>query len=174
MVHIYDENLKYLIGLNYDYDNFKKNPTLYYPKWQTNYYASSTKYEYPIIDTDDVIREMTREEKILNLGMEKLLVDGEYVQAEEIVKVKYDEKLGFYKKMWDRESHVWYEGTTQEEFSEMRTKKILEYSELEENKKSLENSKFIVSDEINLITEKMEKLEIEINKLQEHSDKLRG
>lgn len=118
MTNIYNKNLEHIISLNYDYDNFKKNPTLYYPDWQTSYYASPTKYEYPVVDEEGIIREMNREEKILQLGMEELLADGEYVQAREIVKVEYDEKLGFYKKMWDRESHIWYEGATKEELQE--------------------------------------------------------
>ena len=117
MTHIYNEKLEHIISLNYDYDNFKKNPSLYYSDWQTSYYASPTKYEYPILD-NGVIREMSRREKILKLGMEDLLDDGEYIQAGEIVKVEYDEKLGFYKKMWDRESHIWYEGATKEELQE--------------------------------------------------------
>lgn len=164
MTHIYNEKLEHIISLNYDYEDFKKNPQLYYPDWHPSYYASPTKYEYPIIK-DGIIREMTREEKILNLGMEELLIDGEYVEEGKIIEVKYDENLGYYKKMWDKENHVWYEGTTHEEFTEMRTKKILEYSQLEENKKSLENSKFSTQEEIQLITEKLQELEIEINKI---------
>lgn len=98
MTHIYNENLNYIIGLNYDYEDFKKNPSLYYPEWKTSYYATENKYEHPIIDEDSVIREMTREEKILNLGMEELLEDGEYIQDGQIIKVEYDESLGYLKK----------------------------------------------------------------------------
>lgn len=118
MVHIYNENLEYLIGLNYDYEDFKKNPSLYYPDWKNIYYASPTKYEYPIIDTNDVIREMTREEKITILGMEELLEDGEYVEEGKIIKVEYDEKLGYLKRTWNKKTHVWYEGATDEELQE--------------------------------------------------------
>lgn len=165
MTNIYNENLEHIVSLNYDYEIFRKDPYRYYPEWETSYYASPTKYEYPILD-NGVIREMSRREKILNLGMEDLLDDGEYIQAGEIVKIEYDESLGYHRKAWDKEAHIWYEATTQEEFREMRTKKILEYSELEENKKALENSKFIVTDEIELIIKKMELLEEEINKLE--------
>lgn len=117
MTHIYNEKLEHIISLNYDYEIFRKDPYRYYPNWQTSYYASPTKYEYPILD-NGVIREMSRREKILKLGMEDLLDAGEYIQAGEIIKVEYDEKLGFYKKMWDRESHIWYEGATKEELQE--------------------------------------------------------
>nr|DAV07629.1 MAG TPA: hypothetical protein [Caudoviricetes sp.] len=118
MTHIYNERLEYIIGLNYDYEDFKKNPVLYYPDWKNTYYASPTKYEYPIIDVDDVIREMTREEKILQLGMEDLLEDGEYIENGKIIKVEYDEKLGYLKRAWNKETHVWYEGATEEELKE--------------------------------------------------------
>ena len=118
MVHIYNENLKYLIGLNYEYDDFKKNPTLYYPDWKVEYYATENKYEYPIIDKNNIIREMTREEKILNLGMEELLEDGEYIEAGEIIVVEYDESLGYIKRTWNKETHIWYEGAIPEELRE--------------------------------------------------------
>lgn len=163
MTHIYNEKLKHLISLNYDYEDFKKNPSLYYPDWQTSYYATENKYEYPVIDENGVIREMTREEKILNLDMEELLVDGEYLQNKEIIRVEYDESLNYHKKAWDKINHIWYEATTQAEFTEMRAKKILEYSKLEQDKKVLENSKFSTQEEIQLIIEKMTALEKEIN-----------
>lgn len=118
MVHIYDENLKYLIGLNYDYEDFKNNPSLYYPNWKMSYYATENKYEYPVIDTNNIIREMTREEKILNLRMEELLEDGEYIEAGEIIVIEYDEKLGYLKRTWNKETHIWYEGATLEELQE--------------------------------------------------------
>ena len=118
MVHIYDENLKYLIGLNYEYEDFKKNPQLYYPKWQNTFYATENKYEYPVIDTNNISREMTREEKILNLGMEELLEDGEYLVNDKLIVIEYDEKLGYLKRTWNKETHIWHEGATKEELQE--------------------------------------------------------
>lgn len=130
MVHIYDENLKYLIGLNYDYEDFKNNPSLYYPNWKMSYYATENKYEYPIIDTNNIIREMTREEKILNLGMEELLEDGEYLENDKLIVIEYDEKLGYLKRTWNKETHIWYEGATEEEITkhmgELATKLLYE------------------------------------------------
>ena len=102
MTHIYNEKLEHIISLNYDYDNFKKNPSLYYSDWQTSYYASPTKYEYPIIDTDDVIREMTREEKILNLGMEELLIDGEILEDGKIKSIEAPKTL--IRAAWNKET----------------------------------------------------------------------
>ena len=111
------------------------------------------------------IREMTREEKILLLGDTDLLLDGEWLEDEKIKKIEYDEKLGYYRKVWNKELHIWEEGTTKEEFIEMRKNKILEYSKLEEDKKLLENSKFSSLEEIELIVNKMQILELEINNI---------
>lgn len=163
MVHIYDENLKYLIGLNYDYDNFKKNPSLYYPDWQTSYYASPTKYEYPVVDEEGIIREMTREEKIIKMGMEELLNDGEILEDGEIKSIKAPETI--IRPVWDKEKKEWYETMTKEELLEKRAQKIIEYSNLENEKKTLENSRFTTTDEIQLVVDKMSKLELEINNL---------
>ena len=117
MVHIYNNILEYIIGLNYDYEDFKKNPILYYPDWNTSYYATTNKYDHPIVDDDNIIREMTRE-KILKLGMEELLEDGEYIQDGKLIVVEYDEKLGYLKRTWNKETHIWYEGATEEEITE--------------------------------------------------------
>lgn len=70
--------------------------------------------------------------------------------------------------MWNaqKKNHTWYETITKEEIVELRTNKILEYQKLDENKNSLETSKFSSSEEINLIVEKMNNLEIEINNLE--------
>ena len=111
------------------------------------------------------LREMTREEKILLLEEIDLLVDGEYLENGEIKEVKYDENLKYYRPTWDKELHIWEEGTTREEFIEMRKNKILEYSKLEEDKKLLENSKFSTLEEIELIVNKMQILEVEINNI---------
>lgn len=118
MVHIYNNILEYIIGLNYDYEDFKKNPTLYYPDWNTSYYATTNKYDHPIVDDNNIIREMTREEKILKLGMEELLEDGEYIQDGKLIVVEYDEKLGYLKKVWNKETHIWYEGASEDEITE--------------------------------------------------------
>ena len=163
MVHIYDENLKYLIGLNYDYEDFKKNPTLYYPAWTANYYASPTKYEYPIITEEGIIREMTREEKIIKLSMKDLLNDGEYLENGEIKTIKAPESI--IRAAWNRETCQWDETMTKEELLEKRSQKIIEYSKLEEEKKVLENSRFSTTDEIQLVASKMANVEMEINSL---------
>lgn len=113
------------------------------------------------------IREMTREEKILLLEEIDLLVDGEYLENGEIKEIKYIKELGYYRPTWDKELHIWEEGTTREEFIEMRKNKILEYSKLEEEKRIFENTKFPSENEVEVIIEKMAILEADINNLAE-------
>lgn len=163
MTHIYDNNLNYILTLNYNFEEFKTEPKKYFPDWKNSYYASEQKYEYPIVDKDS-LREMSREEKILNLSMLELLQDGEYIENGEILIVECPENI--LRKAWNKKNHTWYETITKEEIVELRTNKILEYQKLDENKNSLETSKFSSSEEINLIVEKMNNLEIEINNLE--------
>lgn len=122
------------------------------------------KVQNPTWDGNE-LREMTREEKILLLEEIDLLVDGEYLENGEIKEVKYIKELGYYRPTWNKELHIWEEGTTKEEFIEIRKNKILEYSKLEEDKKLLENSKFSTLEEIELIVNKMQILEVEINNI---------
>lgn len=69
---------------------------------------------HPTFDENlQTIREMTYEEtKLLEI---ETLADGEYIEAGELIIVKYDESLGYYKRAWNKETHVWYEGATEEE-----------------------------------------------------------
>lgn len=115
------------------------------------------------------LREMTREEQIILLGETDLLLDGEWLEDGKIKKIEYDEELGYYRKVWNKELCIWEEGTTKEEFIEMRKNKILEYSKLEEDKSLLENSKFGTQEEIQLTIEKMQFLEQEINSIATNS-----
>ncbi|WP_278572167.1 hypothetical protein [Fusobacterium ulcerans] len=125
-----------------------------------------TAVQNPTFDESrEEIREMTREEKILLLEEIDLLADGEYLENGEIKEIKYIKELGYYRPTWDKELHIWEEGTTKEEFIEIRKNKILEYSKLEEDKKLLENSKFSTLEEIELIVNKMQILEVEINNI---------
>ena len=68
---------------------------------------------------------------------------------------------------WNKELTLWEEGAAKEELIKIRAEKILKYSELEENKKALETSKFSSIDEIKLIASELSELEIEINNLAE-------
>lgn len=163
MTHIYNEKLEHIISLNYDYEIFRKDPYRYYPNWQVDYYASPTKYEYPVVDEEGNIREMTREEKIIKMGMEELLNDGEILEDGEIKSIEAPKTL--IRAAWNKETKEWYETMTKEELLEKRAQKIIEYSNLENEKKTLENSRFTTEDEIQLVVDKMSKLELEINNL---------
>ena len=116
LTHIYKkENEKVLLLdiLNYTIDEFKANPQGCYPDWNSaTMIASSEKYEYPCIDVSGELRNKTREERILE-GEEELLQDGEYVEGEKIITIPVPE--GLLKKEWDKITHIWREGATEEE-----------------------------------------------------------
>lgn len=164
MTHIYDNNLKFLLTLNYNYEDFIKEPSKYYPDWDFSFYATQDKYNNPIL-SDGALREKTREELILIDNKIELLQDGESISGNEIKVAVIPDGLLFPK--WNKELTLWEEGATKEEFIKIRAEKILKYSELEENKKALETSKFSSIDEIKLIASELSELEIEINNLAE-------
>ena len=167
IIYIYNKNLE-LIGQPFvkNYTEFKEEPIKYYPSWDSTMYASLEKYNNPVLDKKTgEIREKTREELILLSNKMELLQDGEYVKAGEIIIVEAPENL--VKKTWDKNTHIWKEGSTREELIEERKNKIVEYEKLEEEKKLLENSKFSTEYEIKAITEKMAILEGCINTLSE-------
>lgn len=116
-------------------------------------------------ETREEIREMTREEKILWLEETELLVDGEYIDNDEIKRIKYDENLKYYRPTWNREQLIWYDSIKREELVEMRKNKLLEYASLEKEKTDLENIKFSAIEEIAILEEKMDSLKIEIDKI---------
>ena len=116
MTHLYDNNLKFLMTLNYNYEDFIKEPAKYYPEWQSSFYATEQKYEEPVLDQGS-LREKTREEKILLDKRLDLLIDGEYIEQDQIIVVPTPE--GVLKKVWDKETHTWSEGATQEELKDV-------------------------------------------------------
>lgn len=119
IVYIYNKELE-LIGQPYvtNYEEFIENPQEFYPIWnEEGMYASKDKLQYPIIDKEtNLIREKTQEELKLEGIIE--LDDGEYIEDGKLIVVEYDEKLGYLKRMWNKETHIWYEGATEEEITE--------------------------------------------------------
>ena len=93
------------------------------------------------------------------------MFDGEYIENGEIKSIKAPEAL--IRAVWNKETLMWEESMTKEELLEKRSKKIIEYSKLEEEKKVLENSRFATIEEIQLVTDKMLAVENEINNLAE-------
>lgn len=124
MTHLYDNNLNFLVSLNYEYEDFIKEPSKYYPDWETSFYATQDKYNSPIL-SDGTLREKTREELILIDNKVELLQDGEYIEQGKIIVVPCPE--GLLKKKWDSKSHIWKEGATVEELKEYYFNKINTY-----------------------------------------------
>lgn len=117
IVYIYNKELE-LIGQPYitSYDDFVSNPQGFYPTWdEENMYVSKDKLQYPIVE-DNLVREKTQKELKLEGIIE--LDDGEYIEDGKLIVVEYDEKLGYLKRMWNKETHIWYEGATEEEITE--------------------------------------------------------
>ena len=124
MTHVYDNNLKFLLTLNYNYEDFIKEPSKYYPDWETSFYATQDKYNNPVV-SDGALREKTREELILIDNKLELLQDGEYIEQGKIIIAPAPENL--LKKKWDSKSHTWSEGATDEELKEYYFNKINTY-----------------------------------------------
>lgn len=117
IVYIYNKELV-LIGQPYitSYEDFVSNPQGFYPTWdEENMYVSKDKLQYPIVE-DNLLREKTQKELKLEGIIE--LDDGEYIEDGKLIVVEYDEKLGYLKRMWNKETHIWYEGATEEEITE--------------------------------------------------------
>lgn len=68
------------------------------------------------VSEKNIIEEATREQRILIFQEIDLLQDGEYIDKERIVTVPCTEN--FFRKVWDKELHVWKEGATEEEIKE--------------------------------------------------------
>ena len=117
MTHIYDNNLKFLLTLNYEYEDFIKNPQKFYPEWQASYYATQEKYEHPIVDQEtNSLREMSKYEKF-KAGLYELayneveykndilvLEAGQYIKDNELVTIP---KLEGVRVEWDWNTHTW-------------------------------------------------------------------
>ena len=151
MTHIYDNNLKFLLTLNYNYEDFIKEPSKFYPEWQTSYYATQQKYEHPIFDSEsNTIREMNKYEKF-KAGLYELaynevefkndiltLEAGQYIKDNELVTVP---KLEGVRVEWNWETHKWEEKATmlemiQSQYSEyegMDTPSTLEEMRLQDS-----------------------------------------
>lgn len=125
IIYIYNDKLE-LIAQPYatSYEDFKNNPTLFYPEWQSSFYATQDKYNNPVL-SDGALREKTREELILIDNKVELLQDGEYIEQGKIIVVPCPD--GLLKKKWDSKSHTWSEGATDEELKEYYFNKINSY-----------------------------------------------
>lgn len=157
-VNLTKEEIKTVLGGNIfiDHPELNKNEHIVLEK--------EIPFINPILENEE-IREMTREEQIIVLGNTNLLLNGEYINKDKILKKEIPENL--ISPVWNKDKKVWEEGIAKEQAIELRKNKIVEYEKLEEEKKLLEGSKFSSSDEIKVILEKMTVLEVNINNLQE-------
>ena len=115
IIYIYDINMLNLIAKPQvkDYETFKSNPIGFYPEWDVqNHLASQIEFQNPII-INNQIREKTREELILLDNKIELLVDGEYVENNQIIIIEAPENM--LKKVWNKETNTWEEGANQED-----------------------------------------------------------
>lgn len=115
IIYVYNINTLNLIAKPQvkDYETFKSNPSIFYPDWNIeNHLASEIEFQNPII-VDNQIREKTREELILLDDKLELLIDGEYVENNQIIIVEAPENL--LKKIWNKQTNNWEEGATQED-----------------------------------------------------------
>lgn len=149
MVHIYDNNLKFLMTLNYNYEDFIKEPAKYYPEWQPSFYATQEKYEHPIFDAESQsLREMSKYEKF-KAGLYELsynevefkgdiltLEAGQYIKDNELITVP---KIEGVRVEWNWELNKWEDVATELEVAELQ---YAEYDALD---------KPSVIDEMNLV-----------------------
>lgn len=126
MIHLYEKD-RFIVSLNYELEEFKNNPFVFYPEWNpSNMLATEVKYENPIIDKEtQELREMNKYEQYVN-GLYELqnrevvykgtiieLQEGEYLdELGEIVKI---EKINGYRVEWNWDKHIWEEKSTPEE-----------------------------------------------------------
>ena len=110
-IYIYQNN-RLLIGvIAPSLEEFNANPSKFYPHIPEGQFVTSEyKYDYPIIE-GNLVRNKTREERILLDNETDLLTQGEYVENNQI---KFKECLsGLYKALWSTPN--WIEGATLEE-----------------------------------------------------------
>lgn len=164
MTHIYDKNLQHIISLNYNFEEFIQRPNIYYPDWETGFFASPTKFENPILKGEQV-REMTREELILLKNKTGLLNDGEVIEEGKIKKIEVPEDL--IRASWDREQKKWIETMSKEELMIKRKEKILKYAEIKKEIQTLEEfqDEFESDNTVEMLKKEMQELKNEINDL---------
>ena len=110
-VNLDASELQTVMGGNIFLDHQDLNPD--------NYIVASQEQPFtcPIYDAEkNTIDEATREQRILIFKEVELLQDGEYIENEKITSVPAPEE--FFRKLWDKEQHIWKEGATEEEIKE--------------------------------------------------------
>ncbi|MEG3013152.1 MAG: hypothetical protein RR795_01670 [Cetobacterium sp.] len=133
-IFIYDINTLEIKGepLAPSYNDFKNNPKSFYPNWDSeNNIATEISFTDPIFK-DGILREKTREEKIILDSKIELLNDGEYLENNKIIVVESQDNL--LKKVWNKELRIWEEGITKDEIIKEVDKLIVDFISLSELK----------------------------------------
>lgn len=110
-IYIYQNN-KLIIGIIApSLEEFNANPSKFYPHIPEGQFVTSEhRFDYPIIE-GNIVRNKTREERILLDNETNLLIQGEYVESNHI---KFKEcPNGLYEPQWVTPN--WIEGATLEE-----------------------------------------------------------
>ncbi|MGL5717717.1 MAG: hypothetical protein ACRCX2_32195 [Paraclostridium sp.] len=111
MLHIYNQNLEYIDSIPRSMSQVEEfGISTLYPKWQTNWYLSEIKYNYPKLESGNLVEKTTEELKLEGIIS---LQDGEVIINNELV-VK--PKPNGVKIEW--QSPNWVETATQEEKEE--------------------------------------------------------
>lgn len=81
-----------------------KSPLSYFPNYTTDVLITDISYQHPIFK-DDILREMTKEEKV-RANIEVQLEDGEFIKDKKLITVP--KPAGNQKYMyWDKEKSLW-------------------------------------------------------------------
>ena len=134
IIYIYDVRTLEIVArpIINSYIEFKAEPIKFYPDWDvTNHMSTELEFQNPILDSG-MIREKTREELILLDNRTDLLQDGEYIESNKIIVMEAPNYL--FKKVWNKETHIWEEGVTQGEVNLEVNRLIDEYTLLGEQK----------------------------------------
>lgn len=81
-----------------------KSPLSYFPAYTTDVIITDVSYQYPIYK-DDILREMTREEKV-RAGIDVTLEDGEIIKDKKIITIPKPSGNPKYLS-WNREKGLW-------------------------------------------------------------------
>lgn len=147
-------------------EDFQNEPVSFFPAWnQSVHIASDTFYTNPILDSNNNLREKTREEQILLDNKIELLADGEYIENKKIIVVPAPE--GLFIKKWNKEAKIWEEGATNEDINKEIDRLIDIYIDLAEKKDKYSKYGFSTLELEHLIAENILKREELVNKLKQ-------
>lgn len=164
LIYIYDENLNKLDGdLPYTFRELDEMGLKIHDvdhRWKNTYWATDEYFKYPKIQNGKIVEKTQDELKLENIIP---LSDGEIIEGGKLIII---EKPEGYRIIWDKSQ--WIESITQEELVDMRLKKMIKYSQVEENKARISSLKFHNESEILVLDDELNKLEVEINKISDY------